>query len=101
MSLLVVDFKFTFWGLVGACVWVVNGTVAIVAVQKCGLSTAQTLWSGLSVFVGFLWGVIVFEENVRDVGRRRGVGARRDERRDGEHGGGNVAILERREWHVA
>tara|TARA_B100001540_G_scaffold312257_1_gene333063 strand:+ start:150 stop:1223 length:1074 start_codon:yes stop_codon:yes gene_type:complete len=67
MSLLVVDFKFTFWGLVGACVWVVNGTVAIVAVQKCGLSTAQTLWSGLSVFVGFLWGVIVFEENVRDV----------------------------------
>ena len=67
MSLLVVDFKFTFWGIVGACVWVVNGTVAIVAVQKCGLSTAQTLWSGLSVFVGFLWGVIVFEENVRDV----------------------------------
>ena len=32
---------------------------------------------------------------------RRGVGARRDERRDGEHGDGNVAILERREWHVA
>ena len=49
---------------------VVNGTVAIVAVQKCGLSTAQTLWSGLSVFVGFLWGVIVFEENVRDAAGR-------------------------------
>jgi len=48
-------------------VWVINGTVAIVAVQKCGLSTAQTLWSGLSVFVGFLWGTIVFEEEVRDI----------------------------------
>ena len=47
--------------------WVINGTVAIVAVQKCGLSTAQTLWSGLSVFVGFLWGTIVFEEEVRDI----------------------------------
>jgi glucose uptake protein GlcU len=67
LSLLAVDYKFTYWGIVGAFVWVINGTVAIVAVQKCGLSTAQTLWSGLSVFVGFLWGVLVFEEDVRDV----------------------------------
>jgi glucose uptake protein GlcU len=61
------ELKFTYWGILGASVWVINGTVAIVAVQKCGLSTAQTLWSGLSVFVGFLWGTIVFEEEVRDI----------------------------------
>ncbi|CAL6320997.1 unnamed protein product [Bathycoccus prasinos] len=61
------ELKFTYWGILGAFVWVINGTVAIVAVQKCGLSTAQTLWSGLSVFVGFLWGMIVFEEEVRDI----------------------------------
>ncbi|CAL6312118.1 unnamed protein product [Bathycoccus prasinos] len=61
------ELKFTHWGILGAFVWVINGTVAIVAVQKCGLSTAQTLWSGLSVFVGFLWGTIVFEEEVRDI----------------------------------
>ena len=64
MSLLVVDFIHVLG--TAPLLWVVNGTVAIVAVQKCGLSTAQTLWSGLSVFVGFLWGGIVFEENVRD-----------------------------------
>ena len=59
--------RFTWWGVVGATVWVVNGTVAIMAVQRCGLSAAQAYWSGLSVFVGFLWGVFVFEEPVRDV----------------------------------
>eukprot|EP00227_Mantoniella_beaufortii_P020739 CAMPEP_0197602254 /NCGR_PEP_ID=MMETSP1326-20131121/36855_1 /TAXON_ID=1155430 /ORGANISM="Genus nov. species nov., Strain RCC2288" /LENGTH=136 /DNA_ID=CAMNT_0043169585 /DNA_START=19 /DNA_END=425 /DNA_ORIENTATION=- len=67
LALLFVEFKFTWWGVVGAAIWVVNGTVAIVAVQKAGLSVAQALWSGLSIFVGFVWGAYVFEEPIKDV----------------------------------
>ena len=67
LALFFVDFKFTWWGVVGAAIWVVNGTVAIIAVQKAGLSVAQALWSGLSIFVGFVWGAYVFAEPIKDV----------------------------------
>ena len=53
--------------MVGAAIWVGNGTVAIIAVQKAGLSIAQALWSGLSIFVGFVWGAFVFNEPVTDL----------------------------------
>lgn len=48
LALAWVDFRFTWWGVVGAAIWVVNGTLAIVAVQKAGLGIAQSIWSGLS-----------------------------------------------------
>ena len=62
IALLYVPFKFTYWGFVGAAIWVVNGTCAIAAVQKAGLAVAQSLWSGLSIIVAFLWGVYAFGE---------------------------------------
>jgi multidrug transporter EmrE-like cation transporter len=43
---------------------VLNGVAAIVAIQAAGLAVAQALWSGLSVFVAFLWGAAVFHEPV-------------------------------------
>ncbi|KAK3263953.1 hypothetical protein CYMTET_27276 [Cymbomonas tetramitiformis] len=68
LTLFYVDFKFTYWGIVGAAIWVVNGTLAIVAVQKAGLGVAQALWSGLSIFVSFVWGTVVFGEPVKHIG---------------------------------
>lgn len=41
-----------------------NGIAAIVAIQTAGLAVAQALWSGLSVFVAFVWGAAVFREPV-------------------------------------
>jgi multidrug transporter EmrE-like cation transporter len=54
--------------VVGSAIWVGNGTVAIIAIQKAGLSIAQALWSGLSIFVGFVWGAFVFDEPIKDLG---------------------------------
>jgi len=68
LALFVVDFKFTIWGIVGAAIWVVNGTLAIFAIQKAGLGIAQATWSGISIFVSFVWGVFVFGEPVRSMG---------------------------------
>eukprot|EP00976_Prorocentrum_cordatum_P101641 1192718-Prorocentrum_minimum.AAC.2 len=45
---MVQDFKFTIWGIVGAGIWVVNGTLAIFAIQKAGLGISQSVWSGIS-----------------------------------------------------
>ena len=56
--------RFTGFGVLGAAVWVVNGVAAIMAVQQAGLGLSQMLWSGLSIFVSFLWGVLVFREPV-------------------------------------
>mmetsp|Transcript_27542 Transcript_27542/g.65250 ORF Transcript_27542/g.65250 Transcript_27542/m.65250 type:complete len:359 (+) Transcript_27542:82-1158(+) len=61
-----VDFKFTWWGVLGAFIWVFNGIFAIMAVQMAGLSVSQSLWSGLSIFVSFIWGAYIFNEPIRD-----------------------------------
>ena len=65
LALLIAEFKFTYWGFVGAAIWVLNGTCAIAAVQKAGLAVSQSLWSGLSIVVSFLWGTYVFGETPR------------------------------------
>jgi multidrug transporter EmrE-like cation transporter len=46
---------------------VLNGIAAIVAIQAAGLAVSQALWSGLSVFVAFLWGTAVFREPVANL----------------------------------
>ncbi len=46
---------------------VLNGIAAIVAIQAAGLAVSQALWSGLSVFVSFIWGAAVFRERVRSL----------------------------------
>eukprot|EP00192_Tetraselmis_astigmatica_P013260 CAMPEP_0117671826 /NCGR_PEP_ID=MMETSP0804-20121206/13559_1 /TAXON_ID=1074897 /ORGANISM="Tetraselmis astigmatica, Strain CCMP880" /LENGTH=325 /DNA_ID=CAMNT_0005480349 /DNA_START=368 /DNA_END=1346 /DNA_ORIENTATION=- len=61
-----VDFKFTWWGVLGASIWVFNGIFAIMAVQMAGLGVSQSLWSGLSIFVSFIWGAYVFHEPIKD-----------------------------------
>mmetsp|Transcript_37726 Transcript_37726/g.96529 ORF Transcript_37726/g.96529 Transcript_37726/m.96529 type:complete len:338 (-) Transcript_37726:361-1374(-) len=66
LVLLYVPFKFTWWGVLGASIWVFNGIFAIMAVQMAGLSVSQSLWSGLSIFVSFVWGAYIFHEPIKD-----------------------------------
>lgn len=37
---------------------------AVVAIQAAGLAVSQALWSGLSVFVSFIWGAVLFHEPI-------------------------------------
>ncbi|CAL8461758.1 g1289 [Coccomyxa elongata] len=60
-------FRFTWWGTVGASIWVVNGVCAIIAIQKAGLGITQTTWSALSIFVSFIWGAFVFHEPIKSL----------------------------------
>lgn len=64
LALLWVPVRFTWWAMLGATMWVTNGVAAIVAIQTAGLAVSQALWSGISVFVAFVWGAVIFSEPV-------------------------------------
>lgn len=60
-------FQFTWWGSVGAAIWVANGVMAIIAIQKAGLGICQAIWSALSIFVSFIWAAAVFHEPIKSL----------------------------------
>ena len=64
LTLLVVPLRFSWWGVVGAAMWVVNGVMASAAIQRAGIGVAQAIYSGFSVLVSFLWGAYYFGEPV-------------------------------------
>eukprot|EP01018_Ginkgo_biloba_P029026 Gb_18401 [translate_table: standard] len=52
LVLLYTPFRFTWWGMLGALIWVTNGVGAIAAVRWAGIGVVQSLWSGLSSMFG-------------------------------------------------
>ena len=46
--LLLRDFKFSYWGVIGAVIWVLNGIAAIAAVQHAGIGVSQATWSAVT-----------------------------------------------------
>lgn len=61
-----VPLKFTWWGMLGALIWVINGSAAVLAVQSVGIGLAQSLWSSLSIIVSYIWGAYVFKEEIQN-----------------------------------
>jgi len=54
------SFVFTYWGIVGAALWVPASILSIFAIKYAGLSISQGIWSGSSIIVSFLWGGIFY-----------------------------------------
>jgi glucose uptake protein GlcU len=54
------SFVFTYWGIVGAALWVPASILSIFAIKYAGLSISQGIWSGSSIIVSFLWGAIFY-----------------------------------------
>lgn len=59
-------FHFSYWGIIGASLWVPASLFSIFALRFLGLSVAQGLWSGLTILVSFLWGAVVFRDPVKN-----------------------------------
>ncbi|CAM6095212.1 unnamed protein product [Calypogeia fissa] len=66
LVLLIVPLKFTWWGMLGATLWCSTGIVAIMAVRWAGIGVAQSLWSGISIFVSYIWGAYIFAEPIEN-----------------------------------
>jgi len=58
-------FYFTYWGVISALIWVPNGTLAILAFKLAGISICQALMCGFGVMVSFIWGAVIFHENIQ------------------------------------
>ena len=46
---------------------VTDGTIAVLSVRAAGLGVAQSVWSGVSVFVSFAWGKSYFREPINNL----------------------------------
>eukprot|EP01103_Thecamoeba_quadrilineata_P004122 TRINITY_DN13848_c0_g1_i1.p1 TRINITY_DN13848_c0_g1~~TRINITY_DN13848_c0_g1_i1.p1 ORF type:complete len:369 (-),score=38.62 TRINITY_DN13848_c0_g1_i1:93-1199(-) len=51
---------FTYYGIIGASLWVPCSVMSIFAIKYIGMSIAQGLWSGTTIIVSFMWGAIAF-----------------------------------------
>jgi multidrug transporter EmrE-like cation transporter len=58
-------YEFSYWGIIGAALWVPASIFSIYAIRFMGLSVAQGLWSGLTIVVSFLWGAAIFRDPVK------------------------------------
>lgn len=64
LVLLLRKFTFSYWGVVGAAIWVLNGIAAIAAVQCAGLGVSQATWSAVTIIVSFVWGTCYYHDEL-------------------------------------
>lgn len=65
LTLLVVEFIFTPWGLVSGLLWIPGGSAGIYAVRTNGIAISVGIWSCISVLTSTMWGFLVFDEKVK------------------------------------
>jgi len=68
LVLIFVPFKFTYFGIIGAALWVPASIFSIFSVFLLGISVAQGTWSGVTIVVSFMWGAVGFQDEVRSIG---------------------------------
>jgi glucose uptake protein GlcU len=61
------EFKFTFYALGGALLFLPGSIFTVLSVRLLGLSIAQGLWSGAIMIVSFLWGLFVFKDEIHNI----------------------------------
>ncbi|KNC52982.1 uncharacterized protein AMSG_09158 [Thecamonas trahens ATCC 50062] len=57
-------FVFTWFGFAGAAIWTPSSILALAAISDAGLSVAQTVWSGTTIMISFLWGALAYHDKV-------------------------------------
>jgi glucose uptake protein GlcU len=60
------EVKFSHWGIVSGLFWVPGASCGIYAIRNAGMATAVGTWSSIQVASSFVFGVIIFQEKVKD-----------------------------------
>eukprot|EP00523_Entomoneis_sp_CCMP467_P011556 CAMPEP_0168719614 /NCGR_PEP_ID=MMETSP0724-20121128/1129_1 /TAXON_ID=265536 /ORGANISM="Amphiprora sp., Strain CCMP467" /LENGTH=471 /DNA_ID=CAMNT_0008766173 /DNA_START=533 /DNA_END=1948 /DNA_ORIENTATION=- len=63
------EIRFSYWGIVSGLFWVPGAAAGIYGIRTAGLATAVGTWSAIQVLTSFVFGIIVFEEEVRSIQR--------------------------------
>ena len=59
--------RFTPWGIVSGLFWVPGASCGIYAIRNAGVATAVGTWSAIQVCSSFFFGIVVFQEQVKDL----------------------------------
>jgi len=58
--------NFSWYGILGAGLWVPASVLAITAINMIGMALTAGIWSGTTILVSFLWGTIIFKESINN-----------------------------------
>lgn len=59
--------RFTAWGIVSGLFWVPGAACGIYGIRNAGVAIAVGTWSAIQVCTSFIFGIIIFEERVKDL----------------------------------
>lgn len=58
--------RFTPWGIVSGIFWVPGAACGIYGIRNAGVAIAVGTWSAIQVSTSFIFGIIIFQERVKD-----------------------------------
>ena len=58
--------RFTPWGIVSGLFWVPGASCGVYAIRNAGVAISAGTWSAIQVCTSFIFGIIIFEERVKD-----------------------------------
>jgi len=67
IQLPITGWEFSWWGWLGAFCWVIVSILSFVAIYQIGMAVPQAVWSGVTIIVSFLWGLILFNEGTKNL----------------------------------
>ena len=59
--------QFTPWGIVSGLFWVPGASCGIYGIRNAGLAVAVGTWSSIIVVSSFIFGIVIFEEEVKSI----------------------------------
>lgn len=59
--------RFSAWGIVSGLFWVPGAACGIYGIRNAGVAIAVGTWSAIQVSTSFLFGIIIFQEHVKDL----------------------------------
>lgn len=62
-------FQFSPWGLLSGLFWVPAGSCGVYAIRTAGLAVAVGTWSSIQVLTSFIFGILIFHEEVKSLER--------------------------------
>jgi glucose uptake protein GlcU len=58
--------RFTAWGIISGLFWVPGASCGIYAIRNAGIAVAVGTWSSIQVVVSCVFGILIFQEQVKD-----------------------------------
>ena len=62
------ELRWSHWGIASGLFWVPGSTCGIFSIRNAGLAVAVGTWSSICVLTSFIFGILIFQEGVKNIG---------------------------------